>query len=169
MNDEANKDIIFEGSAGIYRRIDLSAYGDTSSLIPFDSDLTSLGFSLVGDLMCSALSGFLRYYVHPHERTRALLLTGIKDGKLSVFGLLFEAEFSGGASVTTTTSPAMKNMPERGIHRKVCDWSGVHDLYQKHRKHMGELKAQYGEAQPMGATLLALAESIDVATVRMNS
>lgn len=148
MNNETNEDIILEGAAGIYRSIDLNrASVDISSLTPFDSDLSSLGFSLVGDLMCSALSGFLRCYAHPRAHTRALLLVGIKDGVLNAFGLVFEAKFSDGSSLTTTTSPAMGDMPEKGIYRKIHAWGGVYDLYQKHQNHLDELIGKHGEAR----------------------
>jgi hypothetical protein len=169
MNNETDGDIILEGIAGIYRRIDLNNVpGGASNLIPFDSDLNSLGFRLVGDLMCSALSGFLRCYVNFRGRTRALLLVGIKDSELNIFGLMFEANFPNGVSFTTTTSPAMKDMPEKGIHRKIYPWAGVYDLYQKHQNHMNELKAQYNDAEPIGDTLLSLAESIDSATISLS-
>lgn len=71
-DNENGENVILEGAAGIYQRVELDrAAVDTSVLVPFDSDLRSLGFRLVGDLMCSALSGFLRCYVQPEERTRA--------------------------------------------------------------------------------------------------
>ena len=169
MNHEANEDVILEGAAGVYRRIDLNrAPADASSLIPFDSDLGSLGFSLTGDLMCSALSGFLRCYTHPRDHTRALLLVGIKDGMLNAFGLMFEVKFSDGSSLTTTTSPAMRDIPERGIYRRVHAWEGVYDLYRKHQNHLDELKSKHGDLQPIGETLLSVAESIDSDTVRMS-
>lgn len=167
FDDENSVEVILEGAVGIYQRVDLNrASGDTSALVPFDSDLSSLGFKLVGDLMCSALSGFLRCYVQAEERTRALLLVGIKTGKLNVFGLVFEANFSGGVSLTTTTSAAMKDMPEKGIHRRVYAWTNVHELYGKHLEHVKELRVEHGEAEPMADTLLSLAESLDAATVR---
>ncbi|HKR00505.1 MAG TPA: hypothetical protein VJT09_07515 [Pyrinomonadaceae bacterium] len=167
MNNEPSEDVILEGAAGIYRRIDLSsAPADTSSLIPFDSDLNSLGFKLVGDMILSSLSGFLRCYVHSHGKTRALLLIGIKDDRLNVLGLFFDTNFPDHVSLTTTTSRAVKDMPEKGLHAKVYSWAGVHDLYQKHQHHMNELKTKYGDVLPIEDTLLSLAESIDSATVR---
>jgi len=52
MKAETSENIIFEGSAGIYSRIDLdTGWSDTGCLVPFDSDLKSLDFRLVGDLM----------------------------------------------------------------------------------------------------------------------
>lgn len=165
MTNETDKDFILEGAAGMYRRIDLNqASMDVSSLKSFDSDLDSLGFTLTGDLMCSALVGFLRCYANPREHACALLLVGIKDGMLSVFGLMFEAKFSDGSTLTTTTSPAMRDMPEKGIHRRVYAWAGVYDLYRKHQSHANELKDKHGDLQPIGETLLAVAESIDSAT-----
>jgi hypothetical protein len=170
MGNENSKDIILEGAVGIFKKIDLSnASGDTSILIPFDSDLASLGFRLIGDLMCSALSGFLRCYIQPHHYISAILLIGIKDGKLAVFDLLFESNFSGDVSLTTSTSQAMKDMPEVGIHRRVHAWENVYDLYEKHHNYMKEIKARYGDAQPIGDTLLSVAESIDSVTVRMSN
>jgi hypothetical protein len=169
FNHENLGDVILDGAVGIYQRVDLNrASSDTSVLVPFDSDLNSLGFKLVGDLMCSALGGFLRCYVQPEERTRALLLAGINSGKLNIFGLVFEANFSKGVSLTTTTSKAMRDMPEKGIHRRVYAWTNVYELYRKHLEHMNELKVEHGEAEPMQDTLLSLAESLDAATVRMS-
>jgi len=93
----------------------------------------------------------------------------MKKGKLSIFGLLFEVLFADGESLTTTTSPAMKDMPEKGIHRRVYAWKGVYDLYHKHQKHLNELRARHGKPQPMSEILLSLAKSIDSATVRLCS
>lgn len=81
---------------------------------------------------------------------------------------MFEANFPEGVSLTTTTSAAMKDMPEKGIHRRVYRWTNVYELYRKHLEHMKELKVEHGEAEPMQESLLSLAESLDAATVRMS-
>ena len=160
-------DIVFEGVTGVYRQIDLSkAPGDTSYLIPFDSDLASLGFTLVGDLMSSMLNGFLRCYGNASAQTRSVLSVAARDNKLNVVCLIFESNFGDDVSLTTTTSPAMKDKPEKGMIRRLHQWRGVHDLFQKHQNHMSELKLKYGEPQAIGVTLLSLAESIDFATVK---
>lgn len=170
MDGETNEDIILEGAVGIYRRIDLNkASADASNLIPFDSDLSFLGFSLLGDLMCTALSGFIRCYAHTRDKTRATVLVVVKNGVLGVFGMLFESTFSDGASLTTTTSPAMKDMPDKGFHRRVHAWGGVYDLYRKHQSYLSELGGRHGGVLPVGNTLLSVAESIDSDTVRLNS
>ncbi len=169
MSGETNEDIILEGAVGIYRRIDLTkASGDTGCLIPFDSDLGSLGFGLLGDLACSALDGFLRCYAHPQDHALALLLVGVKDGALAVFGLVLEANLSDGASLVTTTSRAMKDMPEKGFYRRVHPWKGVYDLYRNHQEHLNELKDRHGGVTPISGTLLSVAESLDSGTVRLN-
>jgi hypothetical protein len=162
-------DFVFEGAAGSYRRVSLDcAAADVSTLISFGSDLDSLGFRLIGDLICSALTnGIVRAYVNPVERTRALLLAGIKDGKLNVAGVFFDTNFADGATLTTTTSRAVNDMPAKGLHRRVYSWHGVHDLYQKHKEHMNELKLEHGDVLAFGDTLLSLAESLDSATIRM--
>lgn len=153
----------------MYRRIDLNrASVDSSCLISFDSDLGSLGFTLMGDLACSALEGFLRCYAHPQDHTRALLLVGVKEGELAVFGLILEASFSDGTSLTTTTSTAMKDMPEKGFYRRVHAWGGVYDLYRKHQDHLNELRERHGDVRPIGGTLLSVAQSLDSDTVRLS-
>lgn len=163
-------DLVFEGAGSVYRRVSLeTAATDVSTLISFGSDLDSLGFRLIGDLICSALAhGIVRAYVNPIECTRSLLLTGIKDGKLNVVGVFFDADFADGATLTTTTSRAVKDMPEKGFHRRIYPWEGLYDLYQKHKLHMNELKLEHGEVLPFGDTLLSLAGSLDSATVRMS-
>jgi hypothetical protein len=163
-------DFVFEGATGIYRRVRLdSAAADISTLISFGSDLDSLGFRLIGDLICSAFAnGIVRAYVNPVERTRALLLAGIKGGKLDVAGVFFDANFADGASLTTTTSRAVNDMPAKGFLRRVYSWQGVHDLYRKHKEHMNELKLEHGEVLAFGDTLLSLAESLDSATIRIS-
>ena len=168
MNNETNEDIILEGAAGIYRRVDLkNGWGETGILVPFDSDLDSLGFTVVGDLVCSALAiGILRCYVHPVESTIALLLVGIKDGTLSVVGVFFDVLFADDASLTTTTSPAVQERPEKGLHKKVYPWKGIYDLYHRHQAHINQLRPEHGEVQPVKATLLSVAQSIDSASVR---
>jgi hypothetical protein len=169
MKNEAQADPILEGAAGIYRRVELEAWGDTSNLISFDSDLTSLGFVFLGDLLCSALArGIMRAYVDTPQLTRALLLVGVKDAALNVFGLFFDSRFADGGVATTTTSPAMKDRPADGIHRKVCAWRSVYDLYREHEAHLNELKPLHGAMEPMGNTLLSVAQSIDAFSVRMN-
>jgi len=170
MKNELDKEMILDGAAGLYRQVDLEAWEDTSRLISFDSDLKSLGFSFLGDLLCSALAhSILRGYVHPKEHTHGLLLVGVKDGTLNVFGLFFDSQFINGATATTTTSRAVRDLPAHGIHRKVCSWKGVYDLYGEHRAHLDELRTLNGDTLPMGDTLLSLAESLDASTVRMNS
>jgi hypothetical protein len=36
---ELNDDVLFEGACGLYRRVNLEAWGDVSKLVSFDSDL----------------------------------------------------------------------------------------------------------------------------------
>jgi len=69
--EKNSSDIIFEGSAGIYRSINLeSGWGDDGSLISFGSDISSLGFTMVGDLMCSSFTHIIaRGYAHSAEGT----------------------------------------------------------------------------------------------------
>ena len=160
-------DIIFEGAAGLYRQIELARWGDAGVLEPFDSDLRSLGFRLLGDLLCSALAqGILRGYVQPTEHTQGLLLVGVKQGKLSVFGLFFDSRFINDATATTTTSRAVRDLPAVGTHRKICPWKGVYDLYSQHQAHVDELRPVNGDTLPMGDTLVSLAEPLDASTVR---
>jgi hypothetical protein len=167
MSNEANADIVLEGAAGIYRRVDLkTGWGETRILISFDSDLDSLGFTFVGDLVCSAMAlGILRCYVHPVESTIALVLVGIKDGTLNVVGVFFDVRFADGASLTTTTSRAVQEKLERGLHKKVYPWKGAFDLYHRHQAHINELKPEHGEVLPVEATLLSVAQSIDLASI----
>lgn len=167
MSNETNADIVLEGAAGIYRRVDLkTGWGEPGNLVSFDSDLDSLGFTLVGDLVCSALAlGVLRCYVHPGESTIALVLVGTKDGTLNVVGVFFDVRFADGASLTTTTSRAVQEKLEKGLHKKTYPWKGVFDLYQRHQAHINELKPEHGEVQPVKATLLSVAQSIDLASV----
>jgi len=168
MNNETNEDIILVGAAGIYRRVNLeNGWRETGILIPFDSDLDSLGFTLVGDLVCSALAiGILRCYVHPVENTIALVLVGIKDGDLSVVGVFFDVRFGDDATLTTTTSPAVQERLGKGLHKKAYPWKGIYDLYHRHQAHINELRPAHGEVQPVKVTLLAVAQSIDAASVR---
>jgi hypothetical protein len=163
-----NSDILFEGSAGMYRSINLgSGWSDHGSLISFGSDISSLGFSFVGDLMCSAFSYVLvRSYAHLTEGTYALLLSGMTGGKLNVIGLDFYSCFADGSSLTTTTTSIARDIPGKGIHRRVYAWNGVYDLYHKHQKHLNELRGDHGKVIPVAADLLSLAESLDSFFVR---
>jgi hypothetical protein len=133
MANEIPDELIFEGAVGLYRKVDLETWGDAGVLVPFDSDLKSLGFALLGDLVCSALAhGILRAYGHPEEHIRALLLVGVKSGGLNVVGVFFDSQFTDGAIATTTNSPAVRDVPADGIHRRVCSWKGVYDLHHQH-------------------------------------
>jgi len=162
-------DLIFEGAAGLYREVRLEAWGDISNLVSFDSDLKALGFTLLGDLSCSALTeGVIRAYVDSTQSTRVVLAVGVKNGALNVAGVFFDSRFADGGVVTTTTSPAVINRPADGIHRKVCTWSGIHDLYHQHEAHLSEVKPLHGTAEPLGNTLLSVAQSIDSFSVRMS-
>jgi hypothetical protein len=164
------QDIIFEGAVGQYRRVELESWGDTGNLVPFDSDLKSLGFRFVGDLLCSALAqSILRAYVHPTEHTRGLLLVGVKEGRLNVFGLFLDSRFINGAVATTTTSRAVKDIPEKGVYRKICSWKGVRDLHSQHQTHLEALRKVNGDTLSLGDTLESVAESLDAFTVRMSS
>ena len=164
------QDIIFEGAASLYRRVDLESFGDTSNLVPFDSDLKSLGFRFVGDLLCSALAqAILRAYIHPTEHTRGLLVVGVKEGRLNVFGLFLDTRFINGAVATTTTSRTVKDIPAKGVYRKICSWNGVRDLHAQHQTHLEALRRVNGDTLPLGDTLESVAESLDAFTVRMSS
>ena len=163
--------VVLEGAVGIYRSIDLEAgWGDDGSLIAFGSDITSLGFRPVGDLMCSAFAHVLvRGYAHPEAGTYALLLAGMKEGMLHVIGMDFYSAFADGASLTTSTTLGVRSLPAKGIHRHGYQWNGVYDLYDRHRKHLYELGAEHGDVKPVGLSLAALAESLDSFFVRQLS
>jgi hypothetical protein len=169
MTEETAADLIFEGAVGLYREVRLEAWGDISNLVSFDSDLKSLGFTLVGDLLCSAVAhGVLRVYVNGTQSIRVLLAVGVKNSVLNVAGVFFDSRFADGGVVTTTTSPAVTNRPADGIHRKVCSWHGIYDLYGQHEVHLSEVKPLHGPAEPMGNTLLSVAQFIDSFSVRMS-
>lgn len=169
MTNDASSDLILDGTVGIFRRVDLDVWGDTSKLISFDSDLKSLDFILLGDLICSALAhGIIRAYVDTRQLIRATLLVGIKDGSLNVFGLFLDSKFADGGIATTTTSRALKNKPEHRIYRKVCAWHGVYDLFRQHEAHLNEFEPLHGPLQPMGDTLLSVAQLIDALSVRLH-
>jgi hypothetical protein len=162
-------DLVLEGNVGVYRKVDLETWGDISVLVPFDSDLKSLGFALLGDLICSALAqGILRAYIHHEEHSRLMLLVGVKHGVLNVVGIFFESKFADGATATTTTARNFRDLPTEGIHRRICSWKGVYDLHHQHQTHLKELKPLHGAPVAMGDTLRAVAESIDSFSVRMN-
>ena len=162
-------DLILAGAVGLYRKVDLSTWGDPSVLVPFDSDLKSLGFEFLGDLIRSALAhGILRVYIHPAEHARVILLLGVKNGVQNVFGVFFDSQFGDGAMATTTSSSAVKDIPTEGIHRRVCAWKGVYDLHQQHQAHLKELQTRHGAPVATWDTLLSVAESIDSFSARMN-
>ena len=166
--EKDSSDILLEGSAGIYRSINLGGdWADDGNLISFGSDISSLGFSLVGDLMCSAFAHILvRGFAHSAEGTYALLLTGMRDGKLNVLGLDFYSCFADGSSLTTTITPNAKDILAKGIYRRVYAWNGVYDLYHRHQKNLEELKVGHGKVKPVDADLRSLAESLDSFFVR---
>ncbi len=169
MTKETPADLLFEGAVGLYSKVDLATWGDSGNLVPFDSDLKSLGFVFLGDLLCSALAqGIIRAYVNTAQSTRAILLVGVKDGTLNVFGVFFDSKFPDGGVATTTSSRAVKNRPADAVHRKVCSWYGIHDLYRQHEAHLEELKPLHGQTEPLGNTLLSVAQSLDSFSVRMN-
>ena len=166
-NDKDN--LLLEGACSWYRQVDLESFGDTGVLVPFDSDLKSLGFVFLGDLLCSAVAlGVLRVYVNPENRTRALVLVGTKNGALNVFGVFLDSRFADSAVATTTTSRAVKDLPDKGIHRKVCAWKGMFALHAEHQAHLNEVKLIHGEPEPADDTLLAVANTLDAFSVRMN-
>ena len=161
--------LLFEGACGWYRQVDLESFGDTGVLVPFDSDLKALGFVFLGDLLCSAVAlGVLRIYVSRENRTRAMVLVGTKNGALNVFGVFLDSRFADGAVATTTTSRAVKNLPDKGIHRTVCAWKGMFALNDEHQKHLNQVKLIHGEPEPADDTLSAVAKTLDSFSVRMN-
>ena len=165
-----SNDILFEGSAGSYREVDLKAWGDIGPLISFDSDLASLGFELIGDLLCSAIAHIiLRTYVDSSKHTRAFLMVTIKNQALTVFCVMFDSKFADEAVATTTTSKVMKDLPAKGAHRKNCEWKGVYDLHGHHQRHVEVLQSQHGLTQPWENTLLSIAHSLDSFTIKMSA
>lgn len=107
----------------------------------------------------------IRGYLNPVERTSVLLLTEVKDRKLNVLGMFFEAVFADGASLTTTASRAVKDKPPKKYGR-VHAWKGVYDLHARHQEHVSKLKTKHGDLQPVGDTLLSFAQALDSANTR---
>lgn len=156
-------DLILEGSAAVYRRVDLGgAPGADFNLIPFGSDLSASGFSPLGDVLCSAYPEiFVRGFAHESREFYALLLCGFPRGELRPAALDFYTRFESGASLTTTTQVNGRDVEGRGIYCRAYGAKPVFELYEKHREHLREFARAHGPAAPHEPTLLAFAESLD--------
>ena len=161
-------DLILEGSAGTYRRVDLGgAPGADFNLVPFGSDLSAFGFSPLGDLLCSAYPEiFMRGFAHESREFYAHLLSAFIEGEVRVVALDFYSRCESGASLTTTSLVKAGDKKERGIYRRAYGAKPVFELYEKHREHLREFAREHGPAVPHEPTLLALAESVDEYLVR---
>lgn len=165
-----SSDIILEGETSVFKRVDLDAWGSTYNLVPFDSDLKSMGFSLVGDMLCSAMAhSVTRHYVNETDRASVMLLVSYKNSELNVIGMFIDSVFANGVNVTTSTTTALADRTTGKFLRKAHAWKGAYDLYQQHKTFLSELSEINGELQTMEANLLFLAKAIDSATVQFNS
>lgn len=161
-------DLILEGTAGVYRRVNLSSVPGTDfNLVPFGSDLSASGFAPLGDLMCSAYPEFfVRGFAHGSRELYALLLSAFIEGEVRPVALDFYTRCEGGASLTTTSLVKASDKKGRGIYRRAYGPKPVFELYEKHREHLREFAREHGPAVPHEPTLLALAESLDEFLVR---
>lgn len=102
-----SSNIFYEGSTGWFQQVDLKHVGDTSALIPFESDLEGLGFEPLGDFICSAMVGGIdRVWVNHKEKVQALILVSVRNSSLNILAVFFGSHFADGARVMTTATPA---------------------------------------------------------------
>ena len=158
--------MFYEGEAAWFRQVDLNALGDPYHLIPIESDLEMLGFELVGDFICSAITTIVnRAWVNRTENIGVLMLVAAIDSKLRMHGIFFDSVFSDGASATTTATPALKDREKNNSYRKVCPWTNVYNLFQEHKQYIDRLPAKHGSTIPIGENLLSIVKMMDAATV----
>lgn len=163
-NLSTESDLILDGEVGIFRRINLedARLDGCEKLIPFTSDLSSLGFFLVGDMICSAFSAILiRSYLNLTGDIYAHVMCAMREGKLQIAGFELTSDFSDEASLTTTTTVIRNDLSAKGIYRRTHQWKGVYDLHDKHRMGLFELRGKHGDPRRVDNGLRKLAESID--------
>ena len=73
----------------------------------------------------------------------------------------FYTRFDDGASLTTTTMPAMESLEPEKIFYKSSETHDLSEMYQEHVNGIEEHKAQGRVPVPMGDTIADLAREID--------
>jgi hypothetical protein len=166
MHDQ-NEDIFYEGSTGWFRQVRLADLGDATALIPVESDLEGLGFEMLGDFVCSALTKSVnRAWANRERHVQALILVGATDAKLHIYAVFFDSLFADGASVTTTATAALKDKESKDAYRKVCVWTNAYNLFHEHQRYVEELRVRHGPTVPIAESLLSVIQTMDAATAQ---
>jgi hypothetical protein len=166
---DASSDMFYQGETAWWKQVDLKDLGDTSFLIPIENDLEILGFELLGDFICSALTNSInRAWTNRNEHTYVLIQVGFSkpESKLGVLCVFYDSVFSDGISLTTTATRALKDRQTKTSYRRVCNWSNAYNLFQEHKKFIEELAAKHGPTVPNGENLLSIVKLMDKATLQ---
>lgn len=86
--------------------------------------------------------------------------------EIKILGQEFYSVFSSNASLTTSTTPNVSDLPEKKIFRNSFPGVSLDELYKLHQQRMAELSIQQGEPKPVKPDLKSLAMAIDEYLVR---
>ncbi|WP_406697885.1 hypothetical protein V5E97_03440 [Singulisphaera sp. Ch08] len=130
----------------------------TEKLWPIDRAFTNLKFTRLGDVHCNRFGElYLRGYAGPSGDTFA----AIAVGTLGQFAFEFVTPLAGGGSLTTSTTPDLKDKPKAGIYKRSFPTLTPAALYQEHRSALAKLTAAHAEAQPIEATTEGFCRALD--------
>jgi hypothetical protein len=161
----AGKPVVYQGETAWFRQVDLAASRDATALVPVEHDLEALGFELLGDFICSALTAAInRVWVHRALNVQATLLVRYVDEGLQILCVFLDSEFADGASLMTTATPALKDKQTERYYRRVYQWSNAHNLFNEHTRNIDTLSRKHGNTVTIGDSLLSAMIALDKAT-----
>jgi hypothetical protein len=162
-------EVLFTGKWGVYCKVDVSQFLASSpiDLKKIEDELSSIGFTNLGDIFCSSFSGmFVRGYAQPHGVTYASLIMRLQGNYLALGSVDFYSVFASGASLTTSIVPELQDSAEKKIYRTSSASSALTDIHREHEERLGILTDAHGLPRVVEESLLALAMSIDEFLVR---
>jgi hypothetical protein len=127
-------------------------------LEPVDRALSELGFTVLGDVHCDRFGElYLRAYAGPAGDTFGCVIAGT----FGQFVVEFVTRFGDGGSLTTTTTPNLKDQKKRRVFKRSYPNLGPHALYKTHRAGIAEITTVKAQPLPIDPTIEGFCRAID--------
>lgn len=131
-----------------------------------DVGMKAVGLEVLGDMVCDKFYDVVirGYGAEGSDTYGVLMRSGFGD-----FYMDFVTNFEDGTSLTTTTTPGVKDIAKKKMHRRSYADKGVESLHAQHRKRVAEFVAKGLVPKPAPASLEAMAKAMDEFLVRYES
>ncbi|WP_152050008.1 hypothetical protein [Tautonia marina] len=156
-------EVLFKGRHSWYWRSDFLQLDqlDPEPRATFDAAMTSLGFTLIGDLIAKKQRDIvLRVFLSNDRLSYAILMAK----RTMYLGQEFVSRLADGSGLTTTTLSTVDSVPGAGIYYRIVAGLPLEGHYEKHLEGLERFRTRKGlEPVLLGGTLEDVAREIELA------